>query len=180
MALGVKFAPLFAIALVAAGCERNQASPENVTHEEGPPAGSTGTHSAPKMTASDSPLAPPMQVEASVGTEAGLEAASNAPVGLTPDELKGPLNAASDTVRACFKKVEEKPPKSGGAVYLRVVIDPDGRVESARIADAPPTTLRDAAITDCLIATVRTLRFPRAKNGGQTVVPALPFRLSID
>ena len=63
--------------------------------------------------------------------------------GLDPAQLKATMNAASGKVRACFDRDGKGPPKTGGSIFLRVEIDASGHVGSARVADTPPTTLKD-------------------------------------
>jgi hypothetical protein len=153
------------VAPLAAACDKSEAppAPTSAPAEGAAPSPTTSTPVAPAPSASAASAQPP-------------ETAS----GLDPAQLKATMNAASAQVRACFDRDGKGPPKTGGSIFLRVEIDASGHVGSARVADTPPTTLKDQKLTNCLVAVVQGLQFPPSRDGQPTLVPSLPFRLNVE
>jgi hypothetical protein len=170
---------LLAVLLLAGACDKPEAAPPST------PASSEASSEASIEASTDSaarapPTAGPLPEGGAAEASAPDAQAADIASGLEPAQLKATMAAASEKVKACFDRGGKGPPTSGGAIFLRVEIDPGGHVGSARVADAPPTTIKDAQLTNCLIAVVRRLQFPQGRDGKSTVVPALPFRLNLE
>jgi hypothetical protein len=166
---------LLAVLVLAGACDKPEAAPPST-----PASTEASTEASTASTPSVPPLAAPVPEGGAAEASAPDAQAADIGSGLEPAQLKATMAAASEKVKACFNRGGKGPPTSGGAIFLRVEIDPGGHVGSARVADAPPTTINDAQLTNCLIAVVRRLQFPQGRDGKSTVVPALPFRLNLE
>ncbi len=75
-------------------------------------------------------------------------------------------------IKYCYEKELQTKPNLAGKVAVRFLITPKGTVQTAKVAEG--TTLRDAAVGDCITLRVRSWRFPEPKGGGSVIV-TYPF-----
>ncbi|MDR0965561.1 MAG: adventurous gliding motility protein GltG [Myxococcales bacterium] len=75
-------------------------------------------------------------------------------------------------IRYCYEKELQKKPDLAGKLVIRFEIAPKGNVTDAKTATG--TTLRDAALSDCVTVRIRNWRFPEPKGGGKVIV-TYPF-----
>lgn len=171
---------LAALVALSASCQK--------TEEPAGPGTKTSLEAAPEAADDDAARLPPA-ASLDAAPEATRTDQASAPQsqtdggrsGLSPDQLKATMAPASPRVRACIDAIKKGSfPEAGGAVFVRLEIDGEGHVKTARLADAPPTTIKDAKLTDCLLGVVRGLKFPAGRDGAPTVVDALPFRINVE
>jgi Ca-activated chloride channel family protein len=77
-------------------------------------------------------------------------------------------------VRYCYEKELTKDPALAGKVAVRFRIGPEGDVLDAQIAES---TLGNAAVEECILRVMRTLKLPKPHGGG-TVIVTYPFVFS--
>lgn len=92
---------------------------------------------------------------------------------LPPEKIKQAVRENFDQLRRCYEEGLERDPKLTGRVVVRFVIARDGSVSNAAASDQ--STMPDAAVTECLIAKIKGLRFPRPDGGIVLVVYPLQF-----
>lgn len=89
---------------------------------------------------------------------------------LDREQIKRVIDAHRDEARACFERALVDQPTLGGKVTVRFVIDPDGRVKAATVAQS---TARSAALERCLVERVRGWEFP--PHAGDDLVITYPW-----
>ena len=92
---------------------------------------------------------------------------------IPPAAIAQVVHANVDQFRACYDHGRAKNPTLAGRVSTRFVIDANGGVSQA-VSD-PSTTLPDAAVVACVVATFRSLKFPQPKGGDVTVTYPFDF-----
>ena len=75
-------------------------------------------------------------------------------------------------IKYCYEKELVTKPNLAGKVAVRFIITPKGTVQTAKVADG--STLRDAAVGECITLRVRSWKFPEPKGGGSVIV-TYPF-----
>ena len=75
-------------------------------------------------------------------------------------------------IRYCYEKELQKKPDLAGKVVIRFEIAPKGNVPNAKVHTG--STLRDAALGECITVRIRNWRFPEPKGGGKVIV-TYPF-----
>jgi len=97
--------------------------------------------------------------------------------GPIPDAaIKRVLREALPAVRACYEREVAERPELAGRVTFALPIDATGAVPSASIE---ASTLLNAAVEACALATLHRLRFPASREGGLTTV-TLPLVFTND
>lgn len=91
---------------------------------------------------------------------------------LPPEVIRRIVQQHRGTLRACYEKALATTPDLAGKVSVRFVIEKDGSV--GRVTDAG-STLPDAAVTSCVLATFQRLSFPMPSGGVVTVVYPILF-----
>lgn len=86
---------------------------------------------------------------------------------LPPEKIQKIVRASYDTFRKCYEAGLGRDPHLTGRVAIRFVIDLDGKVSSAQIAD---NTLPDCAVSACVRDKFKALAFPEPEGGIVTVV----------
>lgn len=77
----------------------------------------------------------------------------------------------------CYERALLRQPQLSGKVVLRFVIAGDGR--TSRVEIDPGSTLKDAAVEECVVKAARLMKFPTPTGGGVVVVKyPLLFRSS--
>lgn len=75
-------------------------------------------------------------------------------------------------IRYCYEKELQRKPDLAGKVVIRFEISGSGSVPNAKVHSG--TTLRDAALGECITVRIRNWRFPEPKGGGKVIV-TYPF-----
>lgn len=75
-------------------------------------------------------------------------------------------------IRYCYEKELQRKPDLAGKVVIRFEISPKGNVPNAKLHVG--STLRDAALSECITVRIRNWRFPEPKGGGKVIV-TYPF-----
>ena len=75
-------------------------------------------------------------------------------------------------IRYCYEKELQKKPDLAGKVVIRFEIAAKGNVPNAKLHTG--STLRDAALSECITVRIRNWRFPEPKGGGKVIV-TYPF-----
>ena len=74
-----------------------------------------------------------------------------------------------DKARACYDKAAKDNPRLTGDVVLHFVLDPEGKVQDAKLNEER-STINIPALTNCVIDVVKTLPFPPSSRGMETQV----------
>ncbi|HEY1098426.1 MAG TPA: AgmX/PglI C-terminal domain-containing protein, partial [Myxococcota bacterium] len=91
---------------------------------------------------------------------------------LDPDLIRQEVRRHADEIRACYEAQLTTTPGVAGKVMMKWGIDGAGVVRQATVAESG---FAHAPVLDaCLIATVRSMRFP-APTGGGIVIVNYPF-----
>jgi hypothetical protein len=100
-----------------------------------------------------------------------------------PHTVKGPLDkdiirrivrSHINEIRFCYNRGLERDPRLGGVVTIDFTILADGKVRDGKLAS---TTLRDAAVPECIIQAIQRWTFPKPENQA-TVAVSYPFELA--
>ena len=68
----------------------------------------------------------------------------------------------------CYEKALLRQPGLSGKLVLRFIIAGDGRTSKVEID--PGSTLKDAAVEECVVKAARSMKFPTPTGGGVVVV----------
>src|SRR5205823_1576329 len=82
------------------------------------------------------------------------------------------MRANAKTPRRCYEDGLAKNPSLAGRVVVRFVIQTNGTVSKAEID--PSSTLANAAVTTCILAGVKAIRFP-TRTSGDAVTVSFPL-----
>ncbi len=105
-------------------------------------------------------------VEADAGLGTKLEPKKGEP-GRSREDIGAAVQARRSIARGCYDNAANKDPKLEGDVNVKWVIDPGGVVTEVTI-DPEFTNMSDEAINKCIIAMIKTLRFPASAKRLQT------------
>ncbi len=92
--------------------------------------------------------------------------------GLDPEVFRRVVNKRNSTIKVCYRKALADDPAASGDVKLKIAITPTGRVSSVDVLE---NTLGHQEATDCLLRTVRRLRFPMPEGRALKVEIEYPF-----
>jgi Ca-activated chloride channel homolog len=92
---------------------------------------------------------------------------------LSKDVIRRVVRRHANEVRFCYEKGLAAEPALTGRVVIKLVIDAQGRVTMAAVAE---TTLNEPNVEACIVAAVRRWIFPGIPGGGTAVVN-YPFEL---
>lgn len=84
--------------------------------------------------------------------------------GLTAAEIDRVVKARAGIFRTCYQRELNRTPGLGGKLVIHFKIGGDGIVQAGNTATASGSTLRNAAVEQCVKSNVNRLRFP-AKGG---------------
>ena len=98
----------------------------------------------------------------------------NVSAGLQAEVVRRFTMRALPRLRACSEDGLRRNPALRGRIDVTFAIDADGKV--AHAANAPTTTLPDAAVVACVVGVVSVLLFPRPTTAPVSV--ELPFELA--
>ncbi|SMF62307.1 TonB family protein [Pseudobacteriovorax antillogorgiicola] len=91
--------------------------------------------------------------------------------GLTQQEVQAVIRANLNQIRHCYEQLLQRSPSAQGKVKVRFVVQPNGRVGSAKITDSD---ISDMVMRGCVTGKVKRWKFP-APRGGQPVTVNYPF-----
>jgi hypothetical protein len=89
---------------------------------------------------------------------------------LTASEVQAVVRGAFPAYRACYEDLLRRSPTAAGTIPLKFTIQSDGSVTDLGI-DTASTTLHDATLEQCLMATTSPLVFPTAPSKTTVVYP---------
>ncbi len=92
--------------------------------------------------------------------------------GLDPEVFRRVVNKRNSTLKVCYRQALADNPAASGDIRLKIDITPTGRVSSAEVLE---NTLGHQGATDCLLRTVRRLRFPMPEGKALKVEIEYPF-----
>jgi hypothetical protein len=102
-------------------------------------------------------------------SHAGRSDAGDAGHGLGPEPIRRVVLAHRGALQACFELESRKDPGLGGSITVDWVIDANGSVSDARMAES---TMHNQRVEGCVVNEVRSWRFPPS-DGRSTV--SYPF-----
>ena len=94
--------------------------------------------------------------------------------GADPSLIAKVMNKHLNQFRHCYQKQLRMYPNLYGKISVQFIIGSSGRVTSAR---SVANTMRNAAVEDCVLRTVKRVLFPKIKGGGIAKV-TYPFLFS--
>ena len=144
-----------------AGCaSSSQANAPTETPADGP---ATAAAEAP-----EEPVSEP-EGEPSADSDVADDGAGDSGDTRTTEAIAAVIKANRDKPRACYEKVQKDVPNLRGDVVIRFVINPDGTVKTAEVNEAR-TTLKEAAVSSCIVEAISALTFPESTRGMETKV----------
>lgn len=86
---------------------------------------------------------------------------------LSRDVIQRVMRSATNQLRYCYERELRRTPGLRGKVVVKLTVDKDGKATAVKIeAD----TLKSEAVTACLKARVKRLRFPKPQGGGKVII----------
>lgn len=113
---------------------------------------------------------------APVNINVGSGGAPGVSGGLSQGEISGVIRNHHNAIRHCYEKVLQKQPSATGKVRIKFVIGANGGVISTATEQ---DTIRSSELNSCIIAKIRTWRFPKP-SGGQKVTVTYPWVFRAD
>jgi tetratricopeptide (TPR) repeat protein len=77
---------------------------------------------------------------------------------LEASEIQGEVRAHRTKIHACYEETLKRNPKASGSIQLEFTISEDGSVTKVGLGEG--TTLREEGLEKCVLAEVRTFKFP--------------------
>lgn len=136
---------------------------EGAADEHAPPtsgAASSTSASAPPGPSSAAATPPP------AGSSAAAETRTTAVLQKVVQENRKPI-------RACYEAARKETPNLRGALVVRFVLDPEGKLKSAELVQ-DKSDIRLPKVVDCVLAELGKLPFPPSSRGMDTTV-VYPF-----
>ena len=90
---------------------------------------------------------------------------------LDPEIVRHVVREHAGQLRSCYESELTRTPGISGKVIMKWLINGDGRVMQAQVAE---TQMKNANVEDCLATRIKTWSFPKPKGGGIVVV-TYPF-----
>jgi TonB family protein len=87
--------------------------------------------------------------------------------GISKDVIGRVIRLHFSQVKFCYERELQSKPELAGKVSVRFVIDANGAVSEAAVAES---TLEDANVEACVLAAIRHWKFPAPSGGGTAVV----------
>lgn len=91
--------------------------------------------------------------------------------GLTTQEVQAVIRANLNQIRHCYEQLLQRSPSSSGKVKVNFVVQPSGRVGSAKIISS---SINDSIMKSCITGKIQRWKFPQPR-GGQSVTVNYPF-----
>lgn len=153
--------------------------PETGSELAGPPA-----HPPPESSrASDAPT--PATVEETPEEAEGPAEAPRPSMILAParagqvrlQEVRGVMRSHQSEVTGCYEEGLARNRSLAGEVKVRFLIGPRGRLEDAEVYES---SLGDETVESCILAAMRTWRFPRPRPRGSSALLTYPYFLATE
>lgn len=94
----------------------------------------------------------------------------------TPDSIKQVVAAYQPKIQGCYEDhISNKKKAPEGSLKTAWTITPDGLVKGAKV-DRKGSTLKDAALHDCVVAVLSTMAFPKPPDAKDHPIE-FPFNL---
>jgi Ca-activated chloride channel family protein len=77
------------------------------------------------------------------------------------------IRSRKNAVRFCYERELQRDPKLAGRLVIELTISPQGDVTKARVKE---DTLQNKGVASCVLAKMKTLRFPAPKGSGAVIV----------
>ena len=90
---------------------------------------------------------------------------------LPKEVIKKYIATKMGAIKACYQKALQSNPDLAGKVKVAFLIQPNGAVGAARIDDSG---LNNSSVEECILANIKSWKFPPASGGGSTKV-VYPF-----
>lgn len=81
--------------------------------------------------------------------------------GLTQQQVNTVVQGNSQEIRQCYEKFLKKKKTASGQVTLKLIIDANGRVASAKISDAK---VGDKKMKQCIVKNIKRWTFPKPRE----------------
>ena len=91
--------------------------------------------------------------------------------GLSQQEVQAVIRANLNQIRHCYEQLLQRSPSAQGKVKVKFVVQPNGRVGSAKIVSSD---INDSVMRGCVTGKVKRWNFPKPR-GGQSVTVNYPF-----
>lgn len=143
-------------------------------HRYGPPAPTTIVYADAPTSSSTTTWTPIASSSASSSTSA-ISAASSSP-STSDTSLEADATIAKNRWRfkKCYTHALAKNPNAGGAIRVKVTVDPSGAVTSATLA----STTADAELSQCIVEAFPPMLFPHPVPEGRSITYTVPVVLS--
>ena len=155
--------------------------PETGSELTGPPAHTT-TDSAPTadraQVASDAPA--PVEEAPEAPAEAPRPSMILAPARagqVRLQEVRAVMRSHQSEVTGCYEEGLARNRSLAGEVKVRFLIGPQGRLEDAEVYES---SLGDESVESCILAAMRTWRFPRPRPRGSSALLTYPYFLATE
>lgn len=89
--------------------------------------------------------------------------------GLTKEEIDKVVKSRAGLIKSCYQRELDRTKGLGGKLVVGFSIAPEGQVTRQKV-DSGKSTLRNAAVEDCVLRQIAKLKFP-AKGGGVVNYP---------
>ncbi len=89
---------------------------------------------------------------------------------LSKSEIAAVIRQHQGEIKVCYEQELARDPTAEGKVTTRFTIAGDGSVRDLNLGGFPQTTLASPKVADCIVAAIRTWRFPHPKGGGLVYV----------
>jgi len=136
---------------------------ENLSYQPGPARGLVAVDLSVKFWRGDAPVP-------AIGPSSGTVFEN--PGRLEPQAVASVIASALPAIEACYGRGLEQDPRLWGRLGLRVDLDEDGAIATVQESES---RFPDGEVTECVVATVETLKFPAPTAGALSFVQA--FRL---
>ena len=156
---------ILAVAWGCGGSQPEAAAPESSAAS---PAGSAADPSSPSSAGTpaestgEGETAAPSKVDDAPGVGSGEDSR-------TMEAISAVVKAHRKEARVCYEKALKQIPGLKGDVVIHFILKPNGRMKHAEINEER-STIREAAVTGCVIDVLMALEFPKSSKGMETAV----------
>ena len=170
----------WSVSLLALGCGGSSPPPESAASPDSnaaAPARAPGA--APAAGASDKPAGDGWEGEgdakglattpAAGETKPSAPASSSAPETRTIEVIQKIVKDHRPEVRDCYEKARKDLPSLQGDMMIHFVLDPEGKIKTIEL-NQERSTLKAAAVVDCAITVLKSLKFPASSRGMESQV----------
>lgn len=151
---------LVALSLSMLACGGSTPPPAAAQAGGDAPAAATGEPGAPSTTTD-------LQADAGAGTALPSTEGSKGEAGRRGEDIQAAIKARRDTARACYDEAQKRVPTLEGDITISWTIDPEGKVQDARV-DPARSTIQDEQLGKCLVSFLGTFKFAASAQGKET------------